>query len=163
MSPSNRALYITSIGWVIVLLRSCTRYLSFISTNWLSFQSLWSLYWCLLHHRDVPICISSLCCLLSVTIHQYALVQRKLKPESAIPQLYWLCMSTIPGTITASCTSCLLISSTLYSIIEYLVLVDGGFLNSLPPADSIPSTLDHLFWNRSLEPFECLQTYIHQW
>ena len=152
VSPSNRALHITSIGWVIVWLRSCTRYLSFISTDWLSFQSLWSLYWCLLHHRDVTVCILSLCCLHLVTIRRYALVRRKLKPESAIPQLSWLCMSAIPGTVTGSCT---LWSSpsTLYSFTEYLVLDDGGCLNSLLPADFIPSTLDHLFWDWNLESF----------
>ena len=44
-----------------------------------------------------------------------------------------------------------LISSKLSSVAEYLVLVDGGFLNALIPVDSIPSTSDHLFWNRSLE------------
>ena len=125
--PSNRALYITSIGWVIVWLRSCTRLSEFISTDWLSFQSLWSLCWCLLCHRDVPVCISNLCCLHSVTIRCYALVRRKLKPESTIPQLSWLCMSAIPGTVTGSCT---LWSSTsiLDSFAEYLVLDDGGAL-----------------------------------
>ena len=44
--------------------------------------------------------ISSLCFLHSVTIFLYDLVRRKLKPESVIPQLSWLCMSTIPSTIT---------------------------------------------------------------
>ena len=124
--------------------RSCTRLFEFISTNWLSFQSPWSLCWCLLCHRDVPVCISSLCCLHSVTIHHYALVRRNLKPESTIPQLSWLCMSAIPGTVTGSCT---LWSSpsTLYSSAEYLVLDDGGCLNALLPADFIPSTSDHLF------------------
>ena len=97
-------------------------------------------------------CISSLCCLHSITIHLYALVQRKLKAESAIPQLSWLCMSAIPGTIIGSCTSCSS-PSTLYSIVEYLVLVDGGCLNALLPVDSIPSTSDHLLWDRSLESF----------
>ena len=162
VSPSNRALYITSIGWVIVWLKSCTHYLSFISIDWLSFQSLWSLYWCLLYHRDVPFCILSLCYLQSVTIRRYALVRWNLKPESAIPQLSWLCMSAIPGTVTGSCT---LWSSpsTLYSFVEYLVLDDGGYLNSLLPANFIPSTLDHLFWDRILDSFECLETYSHQW
>ena len=69
-------------------------------------------------------------------------------------------MSAIPGTIIGSCTS---YSSTLYSVVEYLVLVDGGCLNALLLADSIPSTSDHLFWNRVLESFECLETYSHQW
>ena len=52
-------------------------------------------------------------------------------------------------------------SSTLSSITEYLMLVDGGFPMALLPADSIPSTSDHLFWNRHLEPIECLETYNH--
>ena len=80
----------------------------------------------------------------------YALVQRKLKPESSIPQLSWLCMSAIPGTVTGLCT---LWSSPsrLYSFVEYLVLDDGGCLNALLPAYFIPSTLDHLFWDRNLE------------
>ena len=84
-----------------------------------------------------------------------SLVRRKLKPESAIPQLSWLCMSAIPSTITGSST---LWSSpsTLYSFLEYLVLDDGGCLNALLPTDSIPSTSDHLFWDRSLESFEFL-------
>ena len=82
-------------------------------------------------------CILSLFYLHSVTIHLYALVRRKLKPESAIP-----------GTDTGSCTLWL-IPSTLYIFAEYLVLDDERFLNSLLPMDFIPSTLDHLFsyWN----------------
>ena len=93
----------------------------------------------------------------------YAPIQRKLNPELAIPQLSLLCMSAIPGTVTSSCTSCSLSSSTLYSVTEYLMLVDGGCLDSLLPVDSIPSTSNHLFWNRSLESFECLETYSNQW
>ena len=42
-------------------------------------------------------------------------------------------------------------SSTLPSLADYLVLVDEGCLNSLLPVYSIPSTLDHLFWNRILD------------
>ena len=92
----------------------------------------------------------------------YAFVRRKLKPDSPIPQLSWLCMSAIPGTITGSCTSCSLISSTLYILAEYLVLDGGGCLNALLPTNSIPSTSYHLFWNRILESFECLEIYSHQ-
>ena len=97
-------------------------------------------------------CILSLCYLHLVTIWFYALVQRKLKPESAIPQFSWLCMSTIPDTDIGSCT---LWSSpsTLYNFTKYLMLDDGGCLNSLLPADFIPSTSDHLFWDRNLESF----------
>ena len=40
--------------------------------------------------------ILTLCCLHLVTIFLYALVRRKLNPESAIPQLSWLCMSAFP-------------------------------------------------------------------
>ena len=92
----------------------------------------------------------------------YSLIQMKLKPESSIPQLFLLCMSAIPSTVTGSCTSCL-ISSKLYSVAEHLFLVDGGCLNSLLTADSIPSNSDHLSWDRSLDSFECLETYSHQW
>ena len=97
-------------------------------------------------------CILSLCCFYSVTIRRYALVRRKLKPELAIPQLSWLCMSSIPSTITCSCT---LWSSpsTLYIFVEYLVLDDVGCLNSLLLADFIPLTSDHLLWDRNLESF----------
>ena len=56
-----------------------------------------------------------------------------------------------------------LISSTLYNVVEYLMFVDGGCLSSLLLVDSIPSTSDHLFWNRSLESFDFLETYSHQW
>ena len=42
-------------------------------------------------------------------------------------------------------------SYKLSSVVEYLMLVDGGWLNALLPADSFPSTSYHLFWNRSLE------------
>ena len=80
----------------------------------------------------------------------YSLVQRKLKPESAIP-----------GTVTSSCTCSLLSSSTLYNVVEYLMLVDEGFLNAFLPVDCIPSTSDHLFWDRILESFECLKAYSH--
>ena len=124
----------------------------FISTDWLSFQSLWSLCRCLLCRRDVPVCISSLFFLYSVTIHCYSLVWWNLKPESAIPWLSWLCMSPIPGTITGSCTIWSR-SSTLYSFAEYLVLDDGGCLNALLLADFIPSNSDHLLWDRNLESF----------
>ena len=40
---------------LIVWLRRCTCFSKFISTNWLSFQSLWSLCRCLLCHRDVAV------------------------------------------------------------------------------------------------------------
>ena len=112
-------------------------------------------------HRDVLACILSLCYLHSVTICRYALIWRKLKPESAIrqlswlcmsviPQLSWLCMSAIPGKVTGSCT---LWSSpsTSYNFAEYLVLDDGGYLNSLLSADFIPYTWNHLFWDWNLE------------
>ena len=94
--------------------------------------------------------ISSLCFLYLVTTRHHALVQRNLKPESAIPQLPWLCMSTIPSAVIGSWT---LWSSpsTWYSFAEYLVLDDGRCLNSLLPADFIPSTSDHLLWDRNLE------------
>ena len=86
-------------------------------------------------------CISSLFCIHSVTIRCYALVWRKLKPDSAIP-----------GTITGSCT---LWSSpsTLYNFAKYLMLDDGGCLNSILLVDFIPLNSDHLFWDRNLESF----------
>ena len=94
VSPSNRAPYITFVGWVSSLnFGTVLIFSEFISTEWLSFQSLWSLCRCLLCRRDVPVCISILCYLYSVTIHRYALVRRKLKPKSAIP-----------GIVTSSCT-----------------------------------------------------------
>ena len=73
-----------------------------------------------------------------------------LKTELAIPQFFWLCMSSIPRTVIGSWT---LWSSpsTLYSFPEYLMLDDGGCLNSLLWTDLIPSTSDHLFWDRNLE------------
>ena len=43
-----------------------------------------------------------------------------------------------------------------FHIIQFsksLVLDDGGCLNALLPADFIPSTSDHLFWDRNLESF----------
>ena len=61
-------------------------------------------------------------------------------------------MSAIPGTDTSSCTLWLS-PSTLYSLAEYLVLDDEGCINALLPADFIPSTSDHLFWDRNLESF----------
>ena len=82
----------------------------------------------------------------------YALFWRKLKLELAIPQLSWLCMSSIPGTVTGSCTLWLS-PSTLYSFAEYLMLDDGGCLNALLPLDFIPSTSDHLLWDWNLESF----------
>ena len=72
-------------------------------------------------------------------------------------------MLAILGIVTSPCTSCSLISSTLYSVAEYLMSIDGGYLNSLLLIDSIPSTSDNLFWNRSLESFEFLETYSHRW
>ena len=38
-----------------------------------------------------------------------------------------------------------------FIIVEYLMLVDGGFHNSLLQVDSIPSTSYHFLWNRILE------------
>ena len=56
VSPSNRALYITSIGWVYSLTLGAVLVLSqFISTDSLSFQSPWSLCRCLLCRKDVPV------------------------------------------------------------------------------------------------------------
>ena len=153
VSPLNKALYITSIGWVYSLtLGSVLVLYEFISTNWLSFPSPWSLCRCLLCRRDVPVLyIESMLPLFS---HHSPLCycSRKLKPESTIPQLSWLCMSAIPGKVTGSCT---LWSSpsTLDSFAEYLVLDDGGCLNALLPADFIPSTLDHLFWDWNIDSF----------
>ena len=43
--------------------------------------------------------------------------------------------------------------STLYNLAEYLMLDDGECLNALLPADFIPSTSDHLFWDWNLESF----------
>ena len=59
-------------------------------------------------------------------------------------------MSVILGIIAGLFTSSP-ISSTLYTIAEYIVLVDGECLNALLPMDSILSTSNHLFWNRILE------------
>ena len=93
-----------------------------------------------------------LCYLHSIIIHLYALFQRNLKIESTIPQFSWLCMSAIPSTYLGLST--LWFSpSTLYSFVEYLVLNDEGFINAPLPTDFIPSTSDHLFWDRSLESF----------
>ena len=94
--------------------------------------------------------ILSLCYLHSVTIHLYALVRRKLKPESAIPQFSWLCMSAIPGTGSSTLWSS---PSTLYNFAEYLMLDDGGCLNALLLVDFVPSTSDHLLWDWNLESF----------
>ena len=79
-------------------------------------------------------------------------LKEELKPESAIPQLSWICMSAIPGTVTGSCT---LWSSpsTSYKFADYLVLDDGGCINSLLLADFIPLTSDHLFWDWNLDSF----------
>ena len=97
-------------------------------------------------------CISILCCLHSVTIFLYALVPRKLKPESAIPWFSWLCMSGIAGTDNGSCT--LWPSpSTLYSLDEYLVLDNEGCINALLSTHFIPSNSNHLLWDRNLESF----------
>ena len=71
--------------------------------------------------------------------------------------LYWVVHIMIKGLCTLW-----LSPSTLYNFIEYLMLYDGGFLNSLLLADSILSTSDNLLWDRILESLECLQTYIHQ-
>ena len=97
-------------------------------------------------------CILSLCCLHSVTTLLYSLVRRNLKPESTIPQFSWLCMLAIPGTDTSSCTLWLS-PSKLYSLPEYLVLDDEGCINALLRVDFIPSTSDHLFWDRNIESF----------
>ena len=53
-------------------------------------------------------------------------------------------------------------SSKLSSVVMYLMLLDGGFLNYLLPSDSIPSNSDHLFWSMALESIEFLETCIHQ-
>ena len=97
-------------------------------------------------------CISSLCCLHSITILLSAIVWRKLKPELVISRFSWLCMLVIPGTNTVSCTLWS-IPSTLYSLDEYLMLDDEGCINSLLPLYFIPSTSDNLFWDRNLESF----------
>jgi len=49
------------------------------------------------------------------------------------------------------------------SVSKYLVLVYERCINSLLLADSIPSNSDHLFWNKSMEFIECLETWSHQW
>ena len=55
-------------------------------------------------------------------------------------------MSAIPGTV-------LVHAPYDRVLVEYLVLDDGGCPNALLPADFIPLTLDHLFWDWSLESF----------
>ena len=54
-------------------------------------------------------------------------------------------------------------SSKLSSVVVYLVLVDGGCLNALLTADSIPSNSYNLLWNRDLDSIGCLETCSHQW
>ena len=54
-------------------------------------------------------------------------------------------------------------SSKLSSVVEYIMFVVGGFLNSLLPTDSIPLNFDHLLWIRDLDSIECLDTCIDQW
>ena len=41
----------------------------------------------------------------------------------------------------------------IISLAKYLVLDNDGCINALLPADFIPSTSDHLFWDRNLESF----------
>ena len=43
------------------------------------------------------------------------------------------------------------------------LFLDRGYLNALLLVDSIPSTSNHLLWNRIVESFEFLETYSHQW
>ena len=82
VSPSNRAMYITSIGWVYSLnLGAVLVYLSLSPPTGYASSP---------HGASVDascvtemsqFCISSLCFLYSVTIRHYALFRRKLKPE----------------------------------------------------------------------------------
>ena len=93
----------------------------------------------------------------------YGLVWRKFYPQSTTPQLSCIFMSAIPDTVTSSCTS---YSFEFFQIIQHSCAPHVGWwgcLNSLLPADSIPSTLYHLLWNRDLDSIECLDTYSHQW
>ena len=126
----------------------------------MSFQSLWSLYWCLMCRRDVPVLhIESM---LPTFSHHSPLCSCSKEVET------WVGHSSVVLNLhvshsrycTGSCISCSS-PSTLYTVAEYLMLVDGEFLNALLPADSIPSNSNHLFWDRSLESFECLETYSH--
>ena len=163
VSPSNRTLYITSIGWVVSMnLGVVIVPLSFIYHLVMLPVPMEPLSMPPVSHKCPSLHIESM---LPTFSHHlpYALVQRNLNLESSIPRLSWLFMSVILGTIIGSCTFCLLSSSTLYNVDEYLMLVDGGCLNALLPADSIPSTSDHLLWNRSVESFECLKSWSHQW
>ena len=60
-------------------------------------------------------------------------------------------MSAIPIQLLVHAHLVHLSSSTLSGVNEYLVLVDGGYLNALLPADSITSNSYLLLWNRSVE------------
>ena len=83
----------------------------------------------------------------------YALVRRKfILSRSFLSYLVFACWPfPIQQLVHAHLVR--LIYSKLSSIVEYLVLIDGGFLNALLPADFIPSNLDHLFWDWNLESF----------
>ena len=153
MSPSNRALYITSIGWVIVWLRSCTRLSEFISTDWLSFQSLWSLCWCLLCRRDVPVYIYRVYAAFIQSPYAVMLLFEGIWSLSR-PFLSYLDFACQPFLVQ------LLVRASYDQVLpHYTALLStscwmmGEFLNSLLPVDFIPLTSDHLLWDWNLESF----------
>ena len=116
VSPSNKALYIPSIGWVISMtLGVILVTLVFLHQLVMLPVPMDPLLMPPVSQRFPSFHIESM----SPTFSHhfpYSLIRRKLKPESAIPQLSWICMSTIPqlyflcmldipDTVTGSCTS----------------------------------------------------------
>ena len=112
--PSNIALYITSISWVISM------NLGVVLVTLIFLHRLVMLP-VPMEPLSIPPVLQSCASfhveyILPKNLHlPYALVRRKSRHELDIPQIYFLCMSAIPHTVTGSCTSC---SSEFFQIIH---------------------------------------------
>ena len=106
VSPWKRALYITSIGWVISMnLGAVLVILSFLHRLVMLPVPMEPLSIPHVSQSCPSLHVKSM---LSVSHHlPYALIRRKIYPDSFILQLSFLYILAIIDTVTSSCTSCL--------------------------------------------------------
>ena len=114
MSPSNRALYIPSIGWVISMnLGDVLVTLSFLHRLVMLPTPMELLSMPFVSLSCPSFHVESM---LPMSLHlPHSLAQRKFYPESATPRLSCLHMSAIPDTVNGACTYC---SSNFFQIMQ---------------------------------------------
>ena len=143
MSPLNRALYIPSIGSVISMTLGVVLItLSFIHWLVMHLVPMEPLLMPPVSQRCPSLYIESM---LPSFSHHMSLCSCSKEVETCVGHSSVILTLHVGHSRYSYWLVHLWLSpSTLYSFAEYLVLDDGGFLNTLLPTDFIPSSSDHL-------------------